>query len=97
MTALAKHLKIARNEGVEAGLDAYMSAPISKQYPLFDEINRKRTINTKLAAYCNHFGLVNDANGVIEDRKIDDVQQNVPIDASRFTKPAAPPQASDAH
>jgi len=29
--------------------------------------------------------------------KIDDVQQNVPIDASRFTKPAAPPQASDAH
>lgn len=53
----AKHIQIARSEGATAGLAAYMAAPISKQYPLYNELKAKRTDKTRLEHYCNNFGI----------------------------------------
>lgn len=52
----AKHLVIARNEGPEAGLAAFMAAPSSKLSPNYALISKKRTGVSKLTAYCNIFG-----------------------------------------
>jgi hypothetical protein len=53
---LARHIQIARTEGVEAGMEAYLSAPISQRYPEYAEITKRRTDKTRLAAYCSIFG-----------------------------------------
>jgi len=55
MSSLAKHIQVARTQGVEAGLEAYMSAPSSRRHPNFAAITRKRTPETQLAAYCAAF------------------------------------------
>lgn len=52
----AKHLVIARNEGMDAGLAAFMAAPSSRLSKNYGEIMKRRNDKTKLAAYCNIFG-----------------------------------------
>lgn len=53
--AVAKHIRIARTKGPEAGLDAYLNTPSSRLHPAYQTISRKRTPATKLAAYCELF------------------------------------------
>lgn len=53
--ALAKHIQVARTQGVEAGLEAYLDAPSSQRHPAYKRITRKRTPETQLAAYCEVF------------------------------------------
>jgi len=53
--ALAKHIQVARTQGVEAGLEAYLHAPSSQRHPAFQKIMRKRTPDTRIAAYCELF------------------------------------------
>lgn len=55
MASVAKHIQIARSEGPEAGLEFYLDAPSSKRHPAYAEITRKRTPETRLAAYCRQF------------------------------------------
>lgn len=52
----AKHLVIAKTEGVEAGFDAFMAAPSSRLSPNYKAIMRKRSEDTRLKAYCDLFG-----------------------------------------
>lgn len=76
--ALAKHIQIARTQGVEAGLEAYMDTPSSKMHPAYKTITKKRTPQTKLDAYCTLFadqlGKIDQQTGVQQDRKNDAVQ-----------------------
>jgi hypothetical protein len=53
----AKHVTIARTEGMEAGLEAFLGAPSSKLSPNYATIvgNGKRKESTMLTAYCNLF------------------------------------------
>jgi hypothetical protein len=53
---LPKHIKIAREEGFEAGMEAYMSAPISKQHSGYAQIKACRTVGTKTRKYKELFG-----------------------------------------
>lgn len=55
MATLAKHIQIARTQGPEAGMEAYLNAPSSRRHPAYAAITRKRTPETRLAAYCKQF------------------------------------------
>ena len=55
---IAAHLNIARIQGAQAGMLAYLGTPISKlSSQHYSTIMGKRTDNTRLAAYCNAFGI----------------------------------------
>lgn len=53
---LAQHIKIARREGVEAGLEAYLASPGSRLHKeRYNDIAKRRTSKTRLEAYCRVF------------------------------------------
>ena len=87
---LAKHIVLAMEEGVEAGLEAYLKAPSSKMYPAYHKIAAKRTEATKLKAYCAIFRLSNDSNGVIKEKTEDDIQKIVEEVAKLMGKVSEP-------
>jgi hypothetical protein len=74
----AKHVTIARTEGVEAGLEAYLAAPSSKLSPNYATIvgNGKRKESTMLTAYCNLFAdkIASIRPRVLAERVADDRQ-----------------------
>jgi hypothetical protein len=57
MANVAKHIKVARERGAEAGLEVFLSAPISRRYPAYKRIVRKRTPEAQLREYCAIYGL----------------------------------------
>lgn len=54
---VAKHIQIAREQGAQAGLEAFLAAPVSRQHDSYQEIMSKRKDSTRLQAYCNLFGV----------------------------------------
>lgn len=73
----AKHILAARTNGPEAGLEVFMNAPISRRWPAYAEISKKRTDKTRLAAYCKIFGEQFEGRAVapaVADQDINDVQ-----------------------
>lgn len=76
--AVAKHIRIAREQGPEAGLEAYLATPSARLHPAFRAISKKRTPQTKLDAYCAQFAdLLGDApmrTPVQKDKQVDAIQ-----------------------
>jgi len=83
---LPKHILVARTQGVEAGMDAYMASPISKLHAPYKEIDRKRTAKSKLDTYCRLFADKLDgqtSDPVRADRAIGDLQALVEATVAR--------------
>jgi len=65
---IAAHLNIARIQGAQAGMLAYLGTPISKlSSQHYSTIMGKRTDNTRLAAYCKAFGISQKAAPIVSD------------------------------
>lgn len=89
MSGIAKHIMIARTQGVEAGFEAYLAAPSTKIHPAYQRIMKRRKPETRLAAYCAEFGDKIEAitPPVVAERHQDAVQDvaEAMIDVSVFT------------
>lgn len=62
MTTTPNHVRVALRDGAEAGLDAFLAAPVSKRSPNYAKIvgsgsGRPRSKATMLTHYCTVFGI----------------------------------------
>lgn len=53
--AIAKHIKIAREDGPEAGMKFYLAQQVSKSQDAYGKITKHRTDKNRLATYCRIF------------------------------------------
>lgn len=76
MATIARHILIAREQGAEAGMEAYLNDRMAQRYETCQRIMRKRTFESQLAEYRKAFGeqIGVEGNRVIQERKVTDVQ-----------------------
>lgn len=79
MATIAKHILIAREQGEEAGMEAYLNDRMAQRYETCQRILRKRTFESQLAEYRKAFGeqignAAVESNPVIQERRVTDVQ-----------------------